>query len=110
MALHILREIAWEIHKAQFYAIMVDECTDACNKEQLALCFHYADADVNVHEQFFGLYEVPISAASLLGAIQNVLARMNLSTNRCRGQRYDGASVTAGKKSGDAKRILDEEH
>lgn len=111
MALHILREIASEIHKAQFYSIMVDECTDASNKEQLVLCFRYVDADINVHEQFFGLYEVPsISADVLFGAIQDVLVRMNLSINRCRGQCYDGASVMAGKKSGVAKRIQDEEH
>ena len=55
---------------------MVDECTDASNKEQLVLpacSFRYVDADVNVHEQLFGLHEVPnISAPTLLGAIQHV--------------------------------------
>ena len=35
---------------------------------------------------------------------------MNLSLNRCRGQCYDGASNMAGKKSGVAKQIQDEEH
>ena len=48
MALHILRVIASEIHEAQFYSIMGDECTDAYNKEQLVLCFHYVEADVNI--------------------------------------------------------------
>ena len=43
MALHILRVITSEIHKAQFHSIMVDECTDASNKEQLVLCFCYVD-------------------------------------------------------------------
>ena len=51
MALHILWVIALKIHKGQFYAIMVDECTDASNKEQLVLCFRYVDANVNVFEQ-----------------------------------------------------------
>ena len=65
----------------------------------------------SLYEQFFGLYEVPnISAATLLGAIQDVLAWMNQSINRCRGQCYDGASVMAGMKSGVDKHILDEEH
>ena len=59
MALHILRVTTSEIHKAQFHSIMVDECTDASNKEQLVLCFCYVDADVDVHEQFIVLYEVP---------------------------------------------------
>lgn len=73
MGLHILRVIASEIHEAQFY-IMVDKC--------IILCFRYVHADINVHEQFFGLYEVPsISADVLVGAIQDVLAWMNLSIN-----------------------------
>ena len=56
---------------------------------------------------FFGLYEVPnISAPTLLGSIQDVLAQMN---NRCRGQCYNGASFMAGKKSGVAKQ-LDKKH
>ena len=110
MALHILWVIASEIYEAQFYTMMVGECTDASNKEQLVLCFRYVDADVNVHEQFFSLYEVPnILAATLLRAIQDVLARMNLSINQCRRQCYNGASVMAGK-SGVAKRILEQEH
>ena len=44
------------------------------------------------------------------GAIRDVLTRMNPSLNRCRGQCYDGASNMAGKKSGVAKQIQDEEH
>ena len=80
MALHISHEIASEIHKVPFYSIMVDKCTDASNKEQRVLCFCYVGADVSVHEQFFGLYEVPsISAHVLFGAIPDVLTRMNLS-------------------------------
>ena len=59
MALHILGVIASETHKAQFYSIMVDECTDASNREQLVLCFHYVDADGMYMNSFFGLYEVP---------------------------------------------------
>ena len=31
------------------YSIMVDECTNASNKEQLVLCFRYVDADVDVY-------------------------------------------------------------
>ena len=107
----VLQLIASEIHEAQFYAMMVGECTNASNKEQLVLCFRYVVADVNVQEQFFSLYKVPtIPAATLLVAIQDVLAKMNLRINQCRGQCYDGASVMAGEKSKVAKCILDEEH
>ena len=60
---------------------------------------------------FFGLYEVPsISSDVLFAAIRDVLTRMNLSLNRCRGQCYEWASKMAGKKSRVAKQIQDEEH
>ena len=93
----VLRKIASFIRDSQFYSIMVDKCVDASNREQLVLCFRWVDTNLDVHEDFFGLYQVPnITSDALQAAIKDTLLRMNLSLARCRGQCYDGASNMAG--------------
>ena len=59
MSLKILRDLASQIRKATLYSIMGDECTGVSNIEQFALCFQWDDDDICVHEDFFGLYQVP---------------------------------------------------
>ncbi|XP_014670107.1 PREDICTED: uncharacterized protein LOC106811091, partial [Priapulus caudatus] len=39
MALKVLRQIANNIHSAEYFTIMMDETTDVSNKEQVVLCF-----------------------------------------------------------------------
>ena len=43
------------IENAGFFTIMVDECVDTSNKEQLVICFRYVDSALQVHEDFVGL-------------------------------------------------------
>ena len=50
------------------------------------------------------------SAESPVSTIKDVLLRLNLRVENCRGQCYDGASSMAGQKSGLAKRMIDLEH
>ena len=38
---------------------LVDECTDSSNHEQLLTCFQ-VDCDLEVHEEFLGIYEISI--------------------------------------------------
>ena len=52
----ILRKIAEQIHKAEYFTLMADECVDIANQEQLAVCFRYVDDSLVVHEEFMGLY------------------------------------------------------
>ena len=33
-------------------------CTDMSNYEQLAVCFRWVDTDLEVHEEFVGLYQI----------------------------------------------------
>ena len=35
MAMHVLRKIASDLQATEFYTIMMDECTDAANLEQV---------------------------------------------------------------------------
>ena len=63
-----------------------------------------------MHESFVGLYLVDaIDAGTLFDVIKDVLARLNISFNKIRGQCYDGASSMSGAKSGVAKKLLDNE-
>lgn len=36
MSLSVLRKIASEIQTSEFFTIMIDECTDVANKEQVS--------------------------------------------------------------------------
>ena len=70
----------------------------------------WVDDDLNVHEEFIGLHEVPtIQTDVLVAVIKDCLLRLNLSLNKVRRQCYDGASNMAGIRNGVAKKIRDEE-
>ena len=97
MSLQITRGIANDIQKAKFFTIMIDECTDISNHEQLVICIRWVQLDnLDVHEDFIGLYHIDdTSANTLVATIKDCLLRMNLKINRCRGQCYDGAAAMA---------------
>ena len=110
MALQVLRKLASQLQQTNFFTIMTDECTDSANHEQLVICFRWVDLDLEIHEEFFGLYQVSdITADSTVSVITYTLLRMNLTFSRCRGQCYDGAKSMAGGKGGVAKQIMDKE-
>ena len=78
------------------------------NTEQLVFCIRHVDSNLEVHEEFIGLYSLEsTSAESLFSTIKDILLRMNLRIKNCRGQCYDGASSMSGHKSGVAKKIRD---
>ena len=86
---------------------MPDECTDISNCEQLAICFRWVDTDLEVHEEFVGLYQIDdISASTIVEALKDCLVRMNLQLNRCRGHCFDGAANMVGCKNGVATQFL----
>ena len=61
---------------------------------------------LNVHEELIGLYSLEsTSADNIMLAIQDILLRLNLSINNCRGQCYDGAGNMSGIRSGIATKV-----
>ena len=99
LALTIQREILDNIQNAVFYTLMASEVTDCSNKEQFVICLRWVDNNLTAHEDFIGLHFVDnISLATLVGCLKDVLTRMNLSIQNCRGQCYDGASNMVGAK------------
>ena len=79
MALQVIQNLTLQLQESEFFSIMVDECTDSSNHEQLAICFWWVDHDLEVHEGFLGLYEIPnIAANTIVSVITDTLLRMNL--------------------------------
>ena len=110
MAQQILRRIAEQIQSAIFFTIMVDETTDCSNREQVVLVFRWVGEDLAPHEEFIGLHLTSsIAATALVAIIEDVILRMNIKLEHCRGQCYDGASTMSGKKKGVAKIISTKE-
>ena len=110
MALTILAKIGQAIKNSKFFSIMCDECTDASNREQLAICIRWVDDQLQPHEDFIGLYQLDKTTADFItGRIKDVLVRLELPLSRCRGQCFDGASTMRGARNGVAKQLNDEE-
>ena len=106
MSLTILREISNNIQNSVYYTIMADEVTDSSNKEQFVVCLRWVDHDLVTHEEFVGLYAVDnITLETLVNSLKDVLLRMGLSVQNCRGQCYDGANNMVGSKPGVATQI-----
>ena len=80
--------------------------TDSSNKEQFVVCLHWVDHNLVKHKKLVGLYAVDnITSETLVNSLKDVLLRMGLSGQNCRGQCYDGANNMVGSKSGVATQI-----
>ena len=109
MAMTVLRKLAADILNKQ-YTIMVDETTDISNVEQLVFCLRFVDEQLHVHESCIGFHSLETtSAESIVKTIEDILLRLSLQVDKCRGQCYDGAAAMAGHKSGVATAILSKE-
>jgi hypothetical protein len=105
MCLQVLRDVCADLQSSPFLTVMADETTDSSNREQVTLIVRRVTQELEVHEEFVGLYHVAsINAATLTTAITDVLIRMNLPFEKLRGQCYDGASAM---RMWVAKRICD---
>ena len=110
MALKILREIATNLQDSNFFTMMCDEATDVKYFSQLVVCLHLVDKNLNAHGKFIGLKDMPSTDAdSIVRELKDVLFRMRLKLEKCRGQCYDECSTISGAKSGVAVQIKNEE-
>lgn len=108
MAHQILRKLLGLIQKSPFLAIMVDEMADVSNKEQLTLVIRRIDENLDVFEEFLGMYSLlTTNAQSIVTAVSDALLRFQIPFARIRGQCYDGCSTMAGAKGGVAAKILE---
>ena len=106
MAMNVLRTITSSLQTSLFVTLMMDETTDISNKEQVTFTIRWVSENLEVNEEFVGLYEVPaIDAETLAAVAKDTFTRLNLSFSKLRGQCYDGASAMKGIRSGLVPRI-----
>lgn len=66
--------------------------------------------DLEAFEDFIGFHQLEnIKSDTIVRVIKDILLRLNLSLDDCRGQTYDGASNMMGRKSGVSTQILAEQ-
>ena len=74
MSLSILQSIAENLRTSSVFSVMADECVDMSNQEQLTMCFRWVDSDLEVHEDFVGVYQIPyITANTTIQALKDCL-------------------------------------
>ncbi|KAJ0745146.1 putative HAT dimerization domain, ribonuclease H-like superfamily [Helianthus annuus] len=75
------------------FGLLVDEFSDASNKEQIAVVLRYVDAYGIVKERFVGLVNVTeASGSSIKSAIESLLFEYGVCLKKVRGQSYYGVS------------------
>ena len=79
---------------------MADETADVSNKEQLIICIRWVDDCFVIHEDFTGMHPLERTNVDQVAILKNALLRINLNTQRARGQCYNGAATKAGEKTG----------
>ena len=110
MATLTLQEKLKDIKERRFFSMIADEGTDISNKEQLSFCLRTVDDDLEAFEDFIGFHQLEnIKSDTIVRVIKDILLRLNLSLDDCRGQTYDGASNMMGRKSGVSTQILAEQ-
>ena len=58
MAMNVLKRITSFLQTSLFVALMMDETTDISNKELVTFTIRWVSEDLEVNEEFIGLYEV----------------------------------------------------
>ena len=110
MALSVLRDIVKQVQSTSFITVMIDETADISNREQVVIVLRWVAENLDVYEDFIGLYAVDnIQASTLYAVVKDTFARLNIPINKVRGQCYDGASAMTGCRKGLVKLIKEEE-
>ena len=87
LGLQVLQNIATDIHNSPFVTVMADETTDASNREQFTVIIRRVSENLQVDEEFIGLYQTSTTdAATFAALIKNVFIRLNVSIKMLRGQ------------------------
>lgn len=107
----LLQTICAEINACQCFSIITDSTQDITKLDQLSIIIRYVlinyeSKTLEVKESFVGFYNLKShGAVDYVDLTQNVLIKLGLDINKCRGQGYDGASVMSGAHSGVQTRI-----
>ena len=90
------------LHRASYYSIMADECTDISIVEELSLFCHWEENDIPKEHFLEIIHLQKADAASIYSAtcITECLKEKNLQVNKIVGMGFDRASTFSGRKTG----------
>ena len=101
---HVMKEIGNGV-----FSLLVDECRDVSDKEQMAVVLRYLDKCGLIQEKFVGVVHVEETTASYLkSCIDLLFSQLGLNLEQVRGQGYDGASNMSGEFNGLQAKIMSE--
>ncbi|KAJ8877730.1 hypothetical protein PR048_022185 [Dryococelus australis] len=101
LSLTVVRNLNQDIKKNKYFALIADEMIDNSTKEQVSISLQHVNDDFDVCEDFIGLYETSLTTGdTLAGIVEDVLLRLYLRIEDCRGQCYDGAKNMSGHMKG----------
>jgi hypothetical protein len=88
------------------YGLLVDETADLSNVEQVSFSVRTVDQNYEVDEYLLGLASTAkMDAETLFLLIKDILTRVMLPLEDCRGQGYDGAATMSGSITGVQARV-----
>ena len=98
----LLRGIVADIKcQSKIFAVVVDGTQDITSKEQLSICIRYVDSELQVIEDFVGLYQIAETTGHAIAeTVEDALLRLGLDASLLRGQTYDGGANMAGTLNG----------
>ena len=68
-----------------YFTIMANECADVTNEEQLVICLHCVDENLEVHEDFVGLHpSSDTKADTIVKVILDTIHRIGLKIENAR--------------------------
>ena len=101
---YMMEEIGTDV-----FSLLVDECRDISDKEQVGVVLRYLDKCGLVKEKFVGVVYVKETTSTCLKyCIDFLFADIGLSLKQVRGQGYDGASNMSGEFNGLQAKIKEE--
>ena len=79
----LLQEVAENIQNVDFYLIMCNEATDVKNISELVVCLRWVDNEMEAHDVFVGLKNMPnIDADLIVRELEVALWRMHLKLKK----------------------------
>lgn len=102
MATEVKKEIFQEVAATKFFSVIVDECKDVCNFEQLSLCLRYCIGSRPIERfvQIVHLSEGSYTAQVIAKEVEKLVTELAHFGCILTGLGADGASVMSGKLAG----------
>ena len=94
-----------QLHKAPFFSIMADECTDVTTIEELTICCCWVESGVP-EEHFIGILPLKkANAESIYSALVEYCREKNIQLGKLIGMGFHGAATSSGDKTGVQRRL-----